>query len=276
MTHLQSPGLALRLTLLCGLAGCSLSATAQFVDDDFRIRTVPEIAVAGEPVRVILEGTWATCLPVGVRFSGTGQRRIIALQAPPDGTICAAVIQPISAQLGDVLFDERDAGTIAIAIVYSTGELLGLASLAVQSADPMAPSTSTYDVNGTWYSPESSGSGLVLVHDKSGERDGVVGGWANFRPDGSARWYALEGSGWVSPSTLAGTVYQAMADAFSCEPGGPTPACDFDPRSATELVALGTFSIEFQSADQATLVMSQADSSGQPRDAEPVELIRLR
>lgn len=275
MTHLQSPGLALRLTLLCGLAACSLPATAQTVAYDLRLRTVPEIAVAGEPVSVILEASWNDCLPVGVSFSGTGQRRIISLESSAS-TVCPAVIQPISVPLNDIVFDEQDAGTIEIAIVYSTGELLGLASLAVQSADPMAPSTSIYDVNGTWFSPESSGSGLVLVHDKSGERDGVVGGWANFRPDGSARWYALEGSGWVSPSTLAGTVYQAMTDAFSCEPADPTPACDFDPRSATELVALGTFSIEFQSADQATLVMSQTDSSGQPMDADPVELIRLR
>lgn len=233
----------------------------------------PGQIVAGELVTLKVTGLWRnSCVPRNATLSGSGFRRVLTLGVLPSEISCSQALTPYSVDTA-VRFEDRnneDVGTVHVAIVSSEGEWLGEQDLTVQGPSSSSAKISAFNVDGAWYFPETSGSGLTLSHDKTGKVDSVWGFWTNYGPTGSPQWYLFQDAKWESPTRLVGKINRLASEPFGCTRQFPNPDCDFAPRSSVASSQVGDFEIEFESSSSAVLIMRQGDMR-----AAPVPLTKL-
>lgn len=251
----------------------------------YRLRAVqadqpaPLVVRAGETFALEFSGVWRdSCVPHMLGLEGEGHRRVLSLRPLSPGQACARVLTPFELRLEGLRFPAGFAGVVEIALITDDKEWLSTFDLVVQSADVDAPSYSAFDVQGAWYSPSHSGSGLTLLHSRAGEADSLVGMWMNFDGRGASRWYMLAETLWVTPTRAEGVVYRLSGRPFACTAQFPNPDCDLAAVPSEDISAIGEFEIDFGEDDdgRARLQFSQPDADGRPVLAMPIELHRLR
>lgn len=233
---------------------------------------------AGQTVALELTGVWPdSCVPRIIGLEGTGHRRVLRLTGRTPEQACARVLTPFEQRLEDVRFEDREAGIVEIALIVDGEGWLDVQNLVVESNDAQAAVYSAFDVQGAWYSPAHSGSGLTLLHTRKGSTDSLVGMWMNFDSAGAPRWYLLANAVWVAPERVEGIVYQLNGAPFACTAQMPNPDCQFAAVRQQSARQEGLFSIKFEDATQAVLEFSQRAEEGQPPVfARPIELQSMR
>ncbi len=240
------------------------------------ITTEPAQIVFGEMVTLTVSGIWRdSCVPQRVSMSGRFHRRLLTLDTGNPGA-CFFVLTPYRVETS-VRFEDLggvDFGTVRVTLATSRGEVLGEQDLAVQSRSSSAPRISEYRVDGAWYFPQASGSGLVLEHNKDRNVDRVWGMWTNYASDGSPRWHLFQDASWQTPTRLIGKIHRLTSVPFACSGQFPNSDCNFAPQSAAASINVGEFAIDFASDKSAVLVMSQRDGA-QLLPGTPVPLSKL-
>jgi hypothetical protein len=222
----------------------------------------PQVLRAGEPVVLEFSGHWRdSCVPALVALEGIGRQRVLRLAPPLQERGCAAVLTPFTHRLEALRFDEDSIGVVKVVVVEADAGWVSAHELVVLSADPNpdpeAASTGAFDVDGAWYDPQRSGSGLLLQHRRSGELETLTGAWFNFSPSGEPRWHLLASARWLTPQRVEGLVYRVSGQPFGCTAQSPNPDCEFGPAEGAEIAAVGLFAISFESADRAVLSFKQ-------------------
>lgn len=248
----------------------------------------------GEPVTLRVSGIWHNaCLPAVVGFEPSGNGRLLNLFWNSAAFIgCGQALTPFSRHIENVRFDEGEIGVLPVAVVYTqfavpfgSGSaivvdgmrVLPEVEIAVQAPPekqiahwPTArrpPAglyalTPIYDIGGSWYAPESLGSGLLLSHARrqagSSTQDVLFGSWANFSIEGKSQWHLFADTYWASPTRLLGKIFRAEDDQRGCTRQFPNPKCIFEARSAKRLDTVGIFELDIQNPDE--LVMTIDDS----------------
>ncbi|MBE5314301.1 MAG: hypothetical protein H4O13_02745 [Xanthomonadales bacterium] len=287
-------------TLVAPLFGPQAEAAPR-IDDIQRVlpngqltREIP----AGETVTLRISGVWTdSCTPSVLSFERSGQGRLLNLFWDRAALIyCLSALTPFTRDIPNVRFDEAEIGALPITVVNSHQSLPlpdGTVVAPVQGSTTMPqfeiaiqapvdrqvthwptarqppagvfPVTAQYDLSGAWYSPQQSGSGLLLKHErrKSGSStiDSLWGSWSNFATDGSSQWHVFSETYWASPTRLLGRVLRAEAEAVACTAQFPNPGCNFAARAAREVKIVGIFEITVHGPDELTLTI---DDSGTP------------
>lgn len=233
---------------------------------------------AGQTFALELSGVWPhSCVPRMIGLEGTGHRRVLRLTGTAPEQACARVLTPFEHRLEDLRFEDREAGIIEIALIVDGEGWLDVQTLVVESNEEPAAVYSGFDVQGAWYSPAHSGSGLTLLHTRNSDTDTLVGMWMNFDGAGAPRWYLLANAVWVAPERVEGMVYQLNGEPFACTAQTPNPDCQFAAVRQRAARQEGLFSIKFENATQAVLEFSQRAGEGQPPvSARPIELQSMR
>lgn len=253
---------------------------------------------AGETVTLRISGVWRdSCTPSVLGFVRSGEGRLLNLfWNRSTFRFCYSALTPFTRDIENVRFDENEIGALPITVVNThdgvaapdgstVTPVQGLTvlppiELAIQApADrqvahwPTArqppaglfPVTAQYDLSGAWYTPEHSGTGLLLQHTRraagSSTIDSLWGSWSNFATDGRSQWHVFSETYWASPTRLLGRVLRAEADAVACTAQFPNPECNFAARAAREVRILGVFEITVHGPDELTLTI---DDSGTP------------
>lgn len=258
------------LTLLLGL-GLTLGAGAT------ELTLAPQNAAAtlraGSELQLKLSGTWRdACLPGVVGWAGTGNRRLLKLSANPN-QICAQVLTNFTLQLPPLMVE--DGQQLRVAVIDANEQWISEHTLALQPAQATAARVGSFDVNGAWYVPERSGSGLLLNHERGLESERIFGAWFNFEMDGSTRWYLLDGASWATPTRLEGIAYLAAATPYSCTTQFPNPDCDFAAVRSSRVQSAGRFVIDFVDGKQGVLRFTQSGEGGQQVPTQLIPLSRL-
>lgn len=258
---------ALITALSLGLAS-SLSATP------FTLTPTGDAPLrAGSELRLKLSGTWRdACLPRVVGWSGSGNRRLLKLSVNP-GTFCAQVLTPFTLELPPLVVESGQ--QLRVAVIEGDEQWLSEYTLALQPAGSSGARVGSFDVNGAWYVPERSGSGLLLNHERGLESERIFGAWFNFDMDGSTRWYLLDEARWATPTRLEGTAFFAAAAPYLCTTQSPNPDCDFAAVRASRVQAAGRFVIDFADGQKGVLRFTQPGDGGQPVPTEAIPLSRL-
>jgi len=250
---------------------------------DFELRVLqadqaaPRVVRAGEPFTLVFSGVWLdSCVPRLLGFEGEAHRRVLVLEARPITQACAAVLTPFEQRIEDLSFPADFAGIVEIALVAGGTEWLSTFDLTVQGSGQDAPAFSAFNVEGAWYSPRFSGSGLTLVHSRAGEADSLVGMWMNFDSAGAPRWYLLANSAWVTPTRVEGVVYRLTGQPYACTLQYPNPDCELAAVTREQVDEAGEFAIDFVDGAAARLQFSQLGADGQPVLATPIEIRSLR
>ncbi|MEP7157335.1 MAG: hypothetical protein ABI905_16255 [Betaproteobacteria bacterium] len=124
--------------------------------------------------------------------------------------------------------------------------------------ETVAAAHSTVNIDGMWYDPDTTGSGISFHH--AAASDAVFGTWFLFAgaPAKGPKWYALQGMQWTAGgSLLVGMAYEVAA---------PTkPACaagDDCPRLATSVLPVGSVGVSVLDANN--LRVEAIDHYGRP------------
>jgi len=250
---------------------------------------------AEQPVTLRISGTWShRCTPSVRSINRNGPGRLLQLvhSVHPSAFICIPVPTAFTQDVLGVRFDEDEIGVLSVAVALTDFEAIDTRALsqglqwlptldiAVQPPpEKLVPAwptarepppglyaaTALYDISGGWYSPEHSGSGLILNHEPRRARgvaasvDTLWGSWANFATDGRPQWHLLSETYWASPTRLLGKVYRAEAEAVDCTAQFPNTACGFGARAARSLQVVGIFELDVTAPDALTLTI---DDSG--------------
>lgn len=240
----------------------------------------PQVLRAGEAVVLEFSGHWRdSCVPAVLALEGSGRQRVLRLAPLPPDRGCAAVLTPFTHRLEALRFDEDSIGVVKVVVVEADAGWISAHELVVLSADPDPESAATgaFDVDGAWYDPTRSGSGLLLQHQRTGAQETLTGAWFNFAPSGEPRWHLLASARWVTPLLVEGLVYRASGQPFGCTAQAPNPDCEFAPAASAEVAAVGLFAISFQSADRAVLSFKQpAQVTLNWVPARPIPLSKLQ
>ncbi|MGQ0799643.1 MAG: hypothetical protein ACT4NL_05985 [Pseudomarimonas sp.] len=118
-----------------------------------------------------------------------------------------------------------------------------------------------FSVNGAWYAPEFSGSGLMMTHRREPRSESTVGAWFNFDGDGDARWYSLQGGRWISSTLLSGTIYKSRGSFQDCASTPDDTDCpeSLRVRPARQTERLGSY--EFEMIDDRNAILRFAMDS---------------
>ncbi|MCU0756030.1 MAG: hypothetical protein MUE46_13040 [Xanthomonadales bacterium] len=255
---------------------------------------------AGEPVTLRVSGIWHdACLPAVSGFERSGQGRLLNLFWNRALLIaCPQVLTPFSLDVRNVRFEQSEIGVLPVTVLNTVaalppGEVCGdcrvqyvlqgatvLPSIELAIQAPPAQQVAHWptaqqppaglhaltplrEISGGWYSPQHSGSGLMLQHRRkasgSSKSDELWGTWANFGSDGKTQWHLLADSYWQTPTRALGKVYRAEAEAQACTLQFPNPACHFAARSARRVDPVGIFQLEVLGPDEMILTI---DDSG--------------
>jgi hypothetical protein len=256
--------LFLGLCLSLGVSATELTLTP--VDPGATLRI-------GSELRLKLSGTWRdACLPGVVGWTGTGNRRLLKLSGNP-GQICAQVLTDFELVLPPLTIEEGQ--QLRVAVLDADERWISEHTLALQPASAGAVKVGQFDVNGAWYVPERSGSGLLLMHERGLDAERIFGVWFNFDMDGRSRWYLLDGANWVSPTRLEGVAHVAAATPYACTTQFPNPDCDFAAVRASRVTPAGRFVIDFADGREGVLRFTQTAEGGQPVPTQPIPLSRL-
>jgi hypothetical protein len=241
-------------------AGAPAQANAA---DGFQLRSLsaepgtPQVLRAGVPVVLEFSGVWRdSCVPTVLALEGTGRQRVLRLAPRPSGSGCAAVLTPFARRLEPLRFADDSIGVVKVVVVEANAGWVSAHELVVLSANPAATPISAFNVDGSWFDPTRSGSGLLLQHRRAGAQESLSGIWFNFTPSGDSRWHVLGAARWVTPSRVEGLVYRASGQPYGCTAESPNPDCVFTPAASAEVDTVGLFSIEFEGADRAELRFS--------------------
>jgi hypothetical protein len=141
-------------------------------------------------------------------------------------------------------------GFYALRIVDEYGTEIGRQTIVAQMPGKIF---SAFDVAGNWYQARTSGSGLILSHERRGATESLFGVWHAFETDGSSSWHSLQNAVWTTPNRVSGTLYRTTGGNCAANPCGNLPS------SATQITDIGTFEIEFASETQAVLRMQNRE-----------------
>jgi hypothetical protein len=177
----------------------------------------PAVAPPGTPRKIIIAGLWPTaCAPslaqLGLPPSWAVNQGIgILLTEPFSLVACAAALTPYRFELD---YTPTKAGQVEILVMTSRASPLATGTLV--TGDAQSPKA-FYDVTGAWYDPQTTGSGLQVIHDY-GQSDMVFATWQVFDPaTGLARWYALQQGQWEADGLAwRGLLYDVKGDPSSC------------------------------------------------------------
>lgn len=241
------------------------------------LKIVPENPAAplraGSELRLKLVGTWRdACLPGVLGWTGTGNRRLLKLSGDP-GQFCAQVLTDFELELPPLTVDEGQ--QLRVAVIDASEQWISEHTLALQPPPGNGARVGSFDVNGAWFVPERSGSGLLLNHERGLESERIFGAWFNFDMDGSPRWYLLDGASWTTPTRLEGTAYLAAATPYACTTQFPNPDCDFAAIRSSRVQPAGRFVIDFADGNAGVLRFTQAGEGGQQVPTQPIPLSRL-
>jgi hypothetical protein len=254
----------LGLSLALGASAAELTLAPQNPDATLR---------AGSELRLKLSGDWRdACLPGVVGWTGTGNRRLLKLSGNP-GQICAQVLTPFELVLPPLTVE--DGQQLRVAVIDASEQWISEHTLSLQPAATDAAKVGSFDVNGAWYVPERSGSGLLLNHERGLESERIFGAWFNFDMDGRTRWYLLDGASWTTPTRLEGSAYLAAATPYACTTQFPNPDCDFAAVRSSRVTSAGRFVIDFSNGDRGVLRFTQTGEGGQQVPTQPIPLSRL-
>lgn len=258
--------IAALLTLACALPAAATELRLAPLDPSATLR-------AGSELRLKLSGTWRdACLPGVIGWTGTGNRRLLKLSGNP-GAICAQVLTDFELPLPPLTVEEGQ--QLRVAVIDADEQWISEHTLALQPASQTGARVGSFDVNGGWYVPERSGSGLVMNHERGLESERVYGAWFNFDMDGDPRWYLLDGAQWTTPTRLEGGAYLASGVPYLCTTQFPNPDCDFAAIRSSQVRLVGRFILDVSDASSATLRFTQPGNNGEPVPTQPIPLTKL-
>lgn len=258
--------IAALLTLACALPAAATELRLAPLNPDATLR-------AGSELRLVLSGTWRnSCLPGVEGWTGSGNRRLLKLSGNP-AAICAQVLTDFELPLPPLVVD--DGQQLRVAVIDAAGQWISEHTLALQPAGNTATRVGSFDVNGGWYVPDRSGSGLLLNHERGIASERLFGTWFNFDLEGNPRWYLLDGARWTTPTRLEGAAYLASGVPYLCTTQFPNPDCDFAAIRAREVRLVGRFIFDVSDADSATLRFTQPGQDGEPVPTQPIPLSKL-
>jgi hypothetical protein len=177
----------------------------------------PAVAPPGTPRKIVVAGMWPdACVPtnaqIGFPPSSSASSDIgILLTQPISIFACATVVTPYRFELS---YTPAAAGQAEILVMSSRAAPLAIGTLV--TGDAQAPK-GLYDVTGAWYDPQTTGSGLQVIHD-FGQTDGIVATWQVFDPaNGASHWYSLQQGSWQADGLAwSGLLYELKADPSGC------------------------------------------------------------
>jgi len=220
----------------------------------------PSIVQINTPNTITVSGIWNNgCVPQSGRLVESSYRVLITLQLPPASTLCTQALQPYQVVLPAKTF--ALAGSYELQVVTSEGGMLDARSFAVHGAGQFF---SESNFGGGWYERSTSGSGLMISHKRSGASDQMWATWHNYTDAGRPTWFSLQGGRWSAQRTNIGDIYETSASPVACalnfpsDPNCPTP---FRPTRLVEIRKIGTYSIDFSTANSAALTM-RLDAGG--------------
>jgi hypothetical protein len=272
----------LRNLMLCWALGLSCATHAQS-PTEAQVEFSPATPVQNAATRLSITGFWRdTCTPVdaNVEFStpvsnsGDVSRlpsllRVI-LRLPQTFQACLPAPTRYTLELNAVQFPVG--GDYRVELVASFGSpatenIRGSRNVRVATA---IEAIGQHSLQGAWFEPQSSGSGLMLTQLRTARRDVVFGTWHNYRSDSSASWVALQGGGWETPTRYRGDVYTLQSQPYGiCAAIG----CGIvlPPYPADRMTLIGRYRIDMQGSSRADLVFEAL--AGQP--AAPLRVIAL-
>jgi hypothetical protein len=177
----------------------------------------PAVAPPGTPRKIIVAGLWPNaCIPthaqLGFPPSWAAPQGIgILLTEPLSFVACATVLTSYRFELD---YTPTVAGQVEILVMTSRASPLATGTLI--TGDTQSPKA-YYDVTGAWYDPQTTGSGLQIIHD-FGQSDGLFATWAVFDPaTGLSRWYTLQQGEWQADGLAwRGFLFEVKADPSAC------------------------------------------------------------
>lgn len=297
----MTPRMLFPLAALLAAFFAPQAGAASRIDDIQRVlpdgRLTREIP-AGEAVTLRISGVWRdSCAPSVLGFDRSGEGRVLNLfWNRALFVFCPQVLTPFTRDIENVRFDEAEIGALPITVLNTHQAqaapdgsavtpvqgvtVLPPLELAIQAPaerqvtqwpaarQPPAdrfPVTAQYDLSGAWYSPQHSGTGLLLNHQRraagSTTIDSLWGSWSNFATDGSSQWHVFSETYWATPTRLLGRVLRAEAEAVGCTAQFPNTECNFGARAARDVRVVGIFEIQVLSPDALELTI---DDSGTP------------
>jgi hypothetical protein len=178
----------------------------------------PGVATPGVSRRITISGLWPNgCYPRIVtqeaEFAAQTGVLVLVMDLPPQDTICTQATTSYSLTTE---FTPNTVGSIRVFAVLRGGEQRGETTLYTESTSTIR---SRYDATGNWYDPNTSGSGLVVVHDPK-TTDRLIGTWFVYDTDGTAHWYSIQQGRWLSS-----TRFEADLLLIQARPSIGNPAC---------------------------------------------------
>lgn len=207
-----------------------------------------------------LTGVLPGCPPAHAELELDGRYSGV-LRVSQQADVCPAVVVVSDLTLAPMSFPSMGIYTIRIADdigVIETKEV-AVQGLVVNGE---VGTFARFSVNGAWYAPEHSGSGLVMTHRRAATSEETFGAWFNFDGEGRARWHTLQQGRWVTSTMLAGTIYKSHGHFADC---GFIPGDTDCPESLRALPASATEqlgSYELQMIDDSNAILRFAMDSG--------------
>jgi hypothetical protein len=262
------------------LAGSSATFAAS---SEAQLQFTPLTPVVGAATRLTITGMWPdNCPPVAasVEFStpeestedvaGVPSLLRVLLRLPSTFQACLPNLTSYALQLNDVQFATQGDYRVELVSTFgspSTERIRGSSNVRVAKANE---AVSEFAFAGLWYERRTSGSGLALTQLRQARRDVVFGTWHNYRSNGSASWFALQGGGWETPRRYRGDVYAVEGMSYgTCAAVGCGVLLPAFPANRIHLI--GRYRVDVRSAARAELVFEALP--GQP--AAPIRVIEL-
>jgi hypothetical protein len=210
--------LCILIVLLLGFASAAASEhKLTLLPPLAAVAVEPPVAPPGTPRKIVVAGMWPNaCIPTSAQLGfppawaqteGLG----ILLTEPLTFVACATALTPYRFELD---YTPTKAGQVEILVMTSRASPLATGTLV--TGDAQVPKA-LYDVAGSWYDPQTTGSGLQVTHDYR-QTDAIFATWQVFDPaTGAPHWYSIQQGQW-QPDGLVwrGFIYEITADPSSC------------------------------------------------------------
>ena len=184
----------------------------------------PPVAPPGTPRKLVVAGLWPdACVPTHAQLGFPPSWSVtpgigILLAVPQTFAPCAAVLTHYRFELD---YTPTVAGQVEILVMTTQGSPLATGTLV--TGDANAPKA-RYDVSGAWFDPQTTGSGLQVIHD-FGQSDAVHATWQVFDPaTGLPHWYTIQQGFWQADGLAwRGLIFEVRADPSPCAAPCPLP-----------------------------------------------------
>lgn len=178
-------------------------ALAPSNNTEFVFTALPKFAKPGQPRTIFLQlfGPFCPGLDVSLDTSVVDSQDLLVMRSKrAGGIICPSVPHsPVHYRFAFEFVPTRP-GTITIR------NELTLTDISIETVS--TPVASKFDVNGMWFDPATSGSGISIHHGR-GKTDAAFGTWFLFNNNlGRPLWYSLQSVTWTQDgSVLEGLLY---------------------------------------------------------------------